>query len=97
MQVLKTRQVNHPQLSFVHQVNKCPKCQLCIFYVIKNHTDDKVHSLNVADLGVVDCVLGENLFEHLLEAGVIREGEAFGMGAEEVFVDLGLLGFLDLF
>ena len=65
--------------------------------MIKNCTYDKVHSLDVADLGIVNGVLGQYLFKHLLESGVVGKSQALGMGAQEVFLNLGFLGFLDLF
>ncbi len=93
--MLKTREINQPEFAFVHKVNKGPECKFGVFDMIEHGTDDKIHALDVTDLGVVDSVLGEDLFEHLLESRVVGKREAFRVGTEEIFGNLGLLDWVD--
>jgi hypothetical protein len=71
IQLLKPREINHSELAFVHQVDKGPEGEFGVLDMVQHDTYDEVHALHVTDLRVVNSVLGEDLFEHLLESGVV--------------------------
>ena len=56
--------------------------------MVQQHTCDHVEALHVPQIDVIDAVGYQDLFEHAVVVDIAREGRAFGVGPQQILLNL---------
>jgi hypothetical protein len=81
-------QIQHPQLLVFHGLNQRPEGLLRVLYVVEQHARDHVEALHIPQVDVIDAVGYQDLFEHAVVVDIAREGRAFGVGPQQILLNL---------